>query len=139
EVERLTWALAELGRLITAAGYADAWAWVHHANRRIATFWDTYDLYLTPSTAEPTVPVGTFALPPDGPLAGVLGAGDFTPFTPPLNATGQPACSIPLYRNAAGLPIGSHFVAAYGREDLLLKIAAQLEAVQPFAHPATRP
>ena len=61
-----------------------------------------------------------------------LRAGDFAPFTPLFNATGQPACSLPLYRNAAGLPIGVQLVAAYGREDLLFRIAAQLEAAQPF-------
>ncbi len=55
-----------------------------------------------------------------------------------FNATGQPACSIPLYRNAAGLPIGTQLAAAYGREDLLLRVAAQLEHAQPFAHAATR-
>ena len=65
-------------------------------------------------------------------------SGQFIPFTPPFNATGQPACSIPLYRNAAGLPIGIQLVAAYGREDLLLRVAAQLEAAQPFTHAATR-
>ena len=92
---------------------------------------------MTPTLAEPPVPLGTFLSPADDPLAGIFRAADFAPFTPPINATGQPACSIPLYRNAAGLPIGIHLVAAHGREDLLLKVAAQLEAVQPFEHPAT--
>jgi len=138
EVERLTWALAELGRLVPAAAYVDAWRWVHQATRRAAAFWDDYDLWLTPTLAEPPVPLGTFRSPPDDPLAGIFRAADFTPFTPPLNATGQPACSIPLYRNSDGLPIGVQLVAAYGREDLLFRVAAQLEAAQPFVHAATR-
>jgi amidase len=83
-------------------------------------------------------PLGTFRSPPDDPLAGILRAGAFAPFTAPFNATGQPACSLPLYHNAAGLPIGVQLVAAYGREDLLLRVAAQLEAAQPFVHRATR-
>jgi amidase len=137
EVERLTWALAELGRMVSGPAYADAWRWIHRTTYRVAEFWDTYDLWLTPTVAEPPVPLGTFLSPDDDPLAGIFRAADFAPFTPPINATGQPACSIPLYRNAAGLPIGIHLVAAHGREDLLLKVAAQLEAIQPFEHAAT--
>ena len=60
------------------------------------------------------------------------------PFTALFNATGQPACSIPLFHNGQGLPIGVQLAAAYGREDLLLRTAAQLEMVQPFRHLATR-
>ena len=45
--------------------------------------------------------------------------------------TGQPAISLPLFWNAAGLPIGVQLVAAYGREDLLLRVAAQLETRAP--------
>jgi len=138
EVERLTWALAELGRLISGPAYAAAWRWIHRASRRIAEFWARYDLWLTPTVTEPPPPLGTFQSPPDDPLAGIFRAADFAPFTAPFNATGQPACSMPLYRNADGLPIGVQLVAAYGREDLLLRTAAQLEAAQPFTHPATR-
>ena len=67
-----------------------------------------------------------------------MNAGDFAPFTALFNATGQPACSVPMFHNAAGLPIGVQLAAAYGREDLLLRTAAQLEAAQPFRHLATR-
>ncbi len=138
EVESLTWSLAELGRLISGPAYAEAWRWIQRNARRAATFWDDHDLFMTPTVAEPPVPLGTFKSPDDDPLAGIFRAGDFTPFTPPFNATGQPACSIPLYHNASGLPIGVQLVAAYGREDLLLRVAAQLEAAQPFEHRATR-
>jgi amidase len=138
ETELLTYALGELGRMMSAAAYVNAWDWLHRASRRIAEFWTTHDLWLTPTVTEPPPPIGTFLSPPDDPLAGIMRAGAFAPFTAPFNATGQPACSIPLYHNAAGLPIGIQLVAAYGREDLLLRIAAQLEAAQPFTHRATR-
>jgi len=138
EIEVLTYTLAELGRTMSGSAYAEAWAWIQRASRRIATFWDTYDLWLTPTVTEPPPSLGTFQSPADDPLGGIMRAAEFAPFTAPFNATGQPACSIPLYHNAAGLPIGIQLVAAYGREDLLFRVAAQLEAAQPFVHPATR-
>ena len=51
-------------------------------------------------------------------------AGRFVPFTPAFNMSGQPAISLPLHWNADGLPIGVQLVAAYGREDVLLRVAA---------------
>ena len=138
DVEPLTWALGELGRLISGPAYAEAWRWIHRAARRVAAWFDDYDLWLTPTITQPPAPLGTFKSPPDDPLAGIFRAADVVPYTAVFNATGQPACSIPLYRNAAGLPIGVQLAAAYGREDLLLRVAAQLEAAQPFVHAATR-
>ena len=43
-----------------------------------------------------------------------------------FNVTGQPAISLPLARDASGLPIGVQLVARYGREDVLLRVASQL-------------
>jgi amidase len=126
DVEALTWALGELGRLISGPTYAAAWRWIHRASRRIARFWDRYDLWLTPTVTQPPVPLGYFKSPPDDPLAGIFRAAAFAPFTAVFNATGQPACSLPLYKNAAGLPIGVQLAAAYGREDLLLRVAGTL-------------
>ena len=137
DVEPLTWALAELGRLISGPAYAEAWRWIHRASRRVAAWFETYDVLLSPTVTSPPVPLGTFKSPPDDPLAGIFRAADFAPFTALFNATGQPACSLPLYRNAAGLPIGVQLAAPLGREDLLFRIASQLETAQPFVHAAT--
>jgi Asp-tRNA(Asn)/Glu-tRNA(Gln) amidotransferase A subunit family amidase len=55
------------------------------------------------------------------------------PYTPLANMAGTPAISLPLAWNGENLPIGSHLMAAYGREDLLLRVASQLEAARPWA------
>ncbi len=138
EVETLTFAIGELGRLVPGSKYAEAWRWIHRASRTIAATWADYDVWLTPTVTTPPPLLGTFGSPPDDPLGGIFKAAEFAPFTAPFNATGQPACSVPLYRNGGGLPIGVQLVGAYGREDLLLRVAAQLEAAQPFVHAATR-
>ena len=54
-------------------------------------------------------------------------------FTALFNVTGQPAISLPLHWTEDGLPIGVQLVAPYGREDLLIRVAAQLERAQPWA------
>jgi amidase len=138
DVEVLTYGLYHLGKMITASGYASAWRWIQGATRRMARFWESYDLWLTPTVTSPPPPIGTFTSPPDDPLAGILAASEFAPFTALFNATGQPAASLPLTKNAAGLPIGVQLVAAYGREDVILRVAAQLERARPFQHTATR-
>ena len=126
DVEPLTWALGELGKMIGGPAYAEAWRWIQQASRRIARFWERYDLWLTPTVTEPPVPIGYFKSPPDDPLAGIFRAAAFAPFTAVFNATGQPACSVPLYRNERNLPIGVQLAAAYGREDLLIRVASSL-------------
>jgi amidase len=55
-------------------------------------------------------------------------------FTVPYNVSGQPAISLPLYWSKDGLPIGVQLVAAFGREDILFRVAAQLEKAMPWAH-----
>jgi amidase len=56
----------------------------------------------------------------------------FIPFTPVFNITGQPAMSLPLHWNAAGLPIGMHVVGRFGDEATLFRLAGQLEKAQPW-------
>ncbi len=133
DVEPLTWALAESGRTVTGAQFREAVRQMEEVGRQGADWWTGgFDLLLTPTLGEPPLPLGTLDPQPDNPLHGYLRAAEFVPFTAQFNVTGQPGISLPLYWNAEDLPIGSQLVAAYGREDLLLRVAAQLEEARPW-------
>jgi amidase len=134
DVEPYTWALAEMGRAVSAKDYVAAAVWLQAYTRRLASWWaGGFDLLLTPTMAEPPVKLGELTATPDNPMRGFLRSIPFVAFTAVFNVTGQPAISLPLYWNAQGLPIGAHLVAAYGREDLLIRIAAQLEQARPWS------
>jgi amidase len=138
DVEILTWALADMGKSVTAAQLVGAVTDAMKENRRAATFWaprpegEGFDLLLTPTLGEPPVPHGTFDSTPDNPLGGFFRSAAFVPFTAQFNVSGQPAINLPLHWNDEGLPIGVQLVAGFGREDLLLRVASQLEAAQPW-------
>jgi amidase len=132
-VEALTWALAEAGRQRSGPAYLTSIHTLQMLGRVVAMFMRDWDVWLTPVVAEPPPPLGTFDSTPDNPLAGFLRAAEFVPFTPIANVTGQPAMSVPLHWNAAGLPIGAHFVGRFGDEATLVRLAAQLEAARPWA------
>lgn len=137
EIEPLTRVMIALGRKRSAPEYLLAVQTLQIFARRIAQFMQSYDLFLTPVLAEPPVPLGTFDPTPDDAMAGMKRSGAFAPFTALQNMTGQPAMSVPLHWNAAGLPIGVQFAARYGDEATLFRLAAQLEAARPWAdkHP----
>jgi amidase len=133
DVEPLTWVLARVGRERPAPDYIAAVERNHAHGRSLASWWEEgFDLLLTPTCAEPPPLLGSFAAPPDDPLAGYLRAEPFGAFTMQFNISGQPAISLPLHWNEEGLPIGIQLVAAYGREDLLIRVASQLEKAEPW-------
>jgi amidase len=117
---------------------------VSQYRRQVHQWWaDGWDLLLTPTLAAPPLRIGALydaddGISADNPMGPSIRAGQFVAFTPPYNATGQPAISLPLHWNADGLPIGVQLVAAYGREDLLIAVASQLEVAAPWAdrHPS---
>jgi amidase len=133
QFEPLSWALIEWGRKTDAGVYLMALEELQRASRGVARKFVNFDVWLTPTLAEPPVPLGTFDATPDNPLQGFFRAGLFMPFTPLCNITGQPAMSLPLFWNEEGLPVGTHFVGRFGDEATLFRLAAQLEEARPWA------
>jgi amidase len=134
DVEPLTWALAEEGWRRSAAQYLEAVS-QHQLVSRIVAGWHEagFDLMLTPTMGELPTPLGAFDDSSPEPLAAIERGAKTAAFTALFNATGQPAISLPLHWSEEGLPVGVQLVAAFGREDLLLRIASQLEVARPWA------
>lgn len=131
--EPLTWALYEKGKQLSASDYLTSLAILQQTSREIGMFFEEIDIWLTPTLAEPPVPLGTFEPPAEDPIAAIYRGSAFVPYTPLFNMTGQPAMSVPLFWNDEGLPVGTHFVGRYGDEATLFRLAAQLEEARPWA------
>jgi amidase len=122
DVDPLNAMTAELGQET-----GQSWA------RRLATWWsDGNDVLVVPTMAEPPPRLGELA-PTGDPGQVFARMRTYAMFTSPFNMTGQPAVSLPLHWSADGLPIGVQLVAAYGREDVLIRLASQLETARPWA------
>jgi amidase len=130
--EPFVWALGERGRSLSAPDYLLAVQDLQAEVRAYSRFFDTHDLWLTPTLGQPPVPLGTLGYDGD-PIELRRRTARFSPFTYIANASGQPAISLPLHWSEAGLPIGVQMTARVGEESTLLRIAAQLEQARPWA------
>lgn len=152
--ERDTLIMAALGRATSSVAYVDAVQRRHEHTRRLSTYFENYDLLLTPTLATPPPRIGEFELPAalargadlllktrtakllrytkivDDMVDDNLG---WVPYTQLANLTGRPAISLPLHWTADGLPLGVQFVAPLAGEALLIRLAAQLEEALPWA------
>jgi amidase len=138
EVEPVNWVMAQMSSSASATDYAESLSAVAQYRRRLQQWWaDGWDLLVTPTLAVPPWPLGEVVNNAEHPLAPMAKAGRLVPFTPPFNTSGQPAISLPVHWTPDGLPVGVQLVAAYGREDVLFRVAAQLEQANPWA--ARRP
>lgn len=151
--EPATWFLRQVGQTLSGVELQHARDAIMEAGRLMAAFHTRHDLFLLPTLAHPPVRLGVLGLKPAekvglaalraAPVAPAiravlaqLAANNFerTPNTQLFNQTGQPAVSLPLHEGPDGLPIGVQLAAPMGGEDLLLRVAAQLEAARPWIH-----
>ncbi len=153
DVEPLTWSINKLGRTFSARDFVNAKKEWHRASRAMVDYFDVYDLYLIPTAAQIPPRIGENKLKPWEIMASqvVHGLGleklmilsgmvektglknlAPTPFTQLANLCGLPAMSVPLYWTPENLPLGSQFVAPFGREDRLFRLAGQLEQARPW-------
>ena len=133
DVERHTWERAADGRTYAAVDYARAMNVRHRVGRVVARFFLDHDVLLSPTMCRPPYPLGVLdMMSEDGEayLSAILASIGFTSL---FNSSGNPAISLPLAWSKAGLPIGVQFAAPFGDEATLFRLAAQLEAAQPWA------
>jgi amidase len=126
DVEPHVWRSAERARTLTAVQVHAAVQRLMAGVMRAPEWWASgFDLLVTQTMQNPPPAVGTVTPDQQGAVFGL--------FTMPFSVTGQPAISLPLHWSQDGLPIGVQLVADYGREDLLLRIASQLELARPWS------
>lgn len=101
------------------------------AGAAMQAFLDGFDVVLCPTT--PIVPwaLGTLA-PTVGRAELIRRTETLAGYTPIHNIAGVPAMTLPLTRSERGLPLGTMFAAAQGREAMLFELAYELEAAQPW-------
>ena len=124
-------ALAQAARETSSVVFAQAVGALQRAARRIVAFWDDVDVVLTPGLAKLPVPIG-WVFEPDDPWEQFARGGQFTPFTPIVNITGQPAAAVP-FAVVDGLPVGVQLIGPPAGEAILLRLAAQMEEAHPWS------
>lgn len=151
DLEPATWAMLVIAQVISADDLTAALQTQVDVTERFDAFMERYDVMLMPTLAAPPVRIGELALKKSETaqieILGRLRSAplirkaaqtiaeslfDWLPSTPLFNLTGQPAMSVPLYWTQDDLPIGLQFAARAGSEDVLYRLAAQLEAAQPW-------
>jgi amidase/6-aminohexanoate-cyclic-dimer hydrolase len=132
DFEILTLAMAHNGRSATAIDYVAAELSAFQVSRALAEFFTTCDVFLSPTLCAPPLLLGELnSMAQD--LSHIQPTlRRYMPGTSMFNMSGQPAMSVPLAWNSAGLPLGMMFAARFGDEATLLRLAAQLEQERPW-------
>lgn len=137
-IERNNLWLWEKSKKIGCTDYLRAIARQNIVARQFAAFFETHDIWLTPTTAEPPPRLGHLHADVDDVDQFFRRLWRFNPMQWVYNATGHPAITLPLHWSAAGLPLGVMLGARFGAEDVLFRVSAQLEDAAPWRdrHPA---
>ena len=132
-IEPLSMWLYETGMGFKAPEYLAALVTLQSFARGVISFWDRYDLVLTPALGQRPVRHGEIDPCGENSAYEFKKSGEFTPYTAPFNITGQPAISIPLFHGDDGLPTAAQIVGPPTGEGLLLQVCRQLEEAHPWA------
>jgi len=132
EIENVTRALYERGLLVSGPDYLKAVNTSHRLGRQSAAFFANHDVLLTPGLGGPAARLGWIDMMLEDADEYWRRVFEFSPFTVWFNLTGQPALMLPLGMSGEGLPLGTQFVARFGDEATLFRLAAQLEAARPW-------
>jgi amidase len=132
DFEILTLVSARKGEKAAAIDYLAAQSSAFQISRELATFFATCDVFLCPTLCAPPLRIGELnSMSRDlSHIAPILRR--YIPGNSMFNMSGQPAMSVPLAWNAAGLPLGMMFSARFGDEATLFRLAAQLEQERPW-------
>ncbi len=132
DFERWTLASAHNGQKTAATDYVAALLSAFQISRGLRTFFETCDVFLCPTLCSPPLRIGELnPMSEDlSHIAPILRR--YMPATSMFNMSGQPAMSVPLAWNSAGLPLGMMFAARFGEEATLFRLAAQLEQERPW-------
>jgi amidase/6-aminohexanoate-cyclic-dimer hydrolase len=132
DFELLTLASAHNGRNASATDYVAAELDAFKISRTLAEFLSSCDVFLSPTLCAPPLRLGELnTMSQDlSHIATILR--HYMPGTAMFNMSGQPAMSVPLAWNSAGLPLGMMFAARFGDEATLFRLAAQLEQARPW-------
>jgi amidase len=133
-LEPITLGFVAYGQQTTGADFARANNAMQSAAVTMAQFMADYDLILSPTLAAPPLELGQINLTPGVPFEEWgMRAAMFSPFAQTANFTGQPSMSVPLGMSGDGLPLGMMFTGRYGADDVLFRLAGQLERAAPWA------
>ncbi len=133
DVEPLTWALYERARTQDTLSYLSAEGRLESIARKVVSFLARFDVLLTPVLAKRPIPIGEVHGRGPDPWDNYQRSGLFTPYTAIINVCGLPAISLPLYHGEDGLPTAVQLVGPPAREDVILRLALQLEQALPWA------
>jgi Asp-tRNA(Asn)/Glu-tRNA(Gln) amidotransferase A subunit family amidase len=133
DLEPITALFFDSGAKASAADYVRAVGVLHLTGRRVARWFERFDVILSPTLPEPPKRLGIFTLSPDDFETYGRQVARFTAFTVPFNASGNPAVSLPLHWTRDGLPVGVQCAGRYGDEATLFRLAAQIEQARPWA------
>ncbi|RIJ28361.1 amidase [Henriciella mobilis] len=111
--------------------FEDAVAYLAAFEPLYHSWFEDFDVILTPTVS--TLPPKIGVQSPTGPYDEVRkSVTDFAAFTAPLNVAGAASMSVPVQWTESGLPVGSLFSGQRGDDGLLLALAYELEAAQPW-------